>query len=225
MIRAAILLLLFSVNISFADNPSCSGDVSHFEVPTGVYSPRDGVTYSLERFSARMVPKSDKHPDCLVKITEIERGKVRVSAQTLTVLLRKFRTKSLSDLRVEFTSIHVLLAGNMHKGIEVPFQIEGRVGASGEFLTLKADKVKAGSLPIKGLLEMFGQELDEVLGTKPGEGVIIKENTLYFRPEAFGNLRGYFRSAAVSSGELVVDFGQPPKRRASGESIPLKGKN
>ncbi|MGE0407304.1 MAG: hypothetical protein AB7O65_13495 [Candidatus Korobacteraceae bacterium] len=216
MILRFLLLLVFVPGAAlFAENLKCPDGPSQIEVPSGTYSPRSGVTYVLKHFRARMVPSATKLPDCLVRITEVESGNVRTSGETLTTLMQSFRTKSISDLRVELKSNRVLLAGKMRKGIEIPFQIEGPVSAAGEFLRLTAEKVNAGALPVKGFLKIFGTELDDLLGENPGKGVTIDENTLYFRPEAFGNLRGRFASATVESGVLIVNFGPLANRRTS----------
>lgn len=191
-------------------------------IANGVYSPIPGVSFVLRNFAGAMVPSTDKLPGCLVKVTQIEQGRVTVTSASLDKLVQaRIRPKdsSISDLKIEIKEGKAILTGKMKKFI--PFRVEGPVSGSGESLRVQAKTVKAAGIPMKGLLDMIGVELSGMMGDNTVTGVTVRDNTLFFRLEAFGNLRGYVQSARVASNVLVVDFVKPAataKRRAGNDA-------
>ncbi len=175
--------------------------------------------FRLQDFDAAMAPKGSKPPDCYTRVTQVQHGRVSASAASLTKL---FQTKhksnsSVSDLRVEFEEGKAAISGNVHKGISIPFKIEGPVSTDGQSIRLRGTGVKAVGLPIKGLLDMVGAELSGIVGDASMRGVRVEGDSLYFRPEAFGNISGHLLAAKVNADSLVVEFGaakSPEQRHA-----------
>lgn len=215
-------LVLFSVLLCPAawavDPPKCPEGPSRIDVASGTYSPIPGVAFALRNFTGAMVPSGKQIPACLVRVTQIEQGRVAVSSASLDRLIQaRIRPKdsSLSDLKVEMKEGRAVLTGKMKKFLS--FRVEGPVTGNGENLRIQAKTVKAAGIPIKGLLEMIGVELSGLMGDNSVKGVTVQEDTIIFRLEAFGNIRGHVQSAKIASSTLVVDFAKPPGRRASAQ--------
>jgi len=131
-----VALLLVLTPWAHATEPlKCPDGPSQIEVTKGTYSPTSGITYSLQDFAGAMVPRGSALPLCLSRITEIERGRVLVSAQTLTKLIQRARPGSkgsVSDLKVESGDTSLILSGTVRKVVPIPFRIEGPISAAGE---------------------------------------------------------------------------------------------
>jgi hypothetical protein len=67
----------------------CPPVPSKLEVAKGEYSSRPGVVFLLQNFYADMVPKAKTAPQCFIKTTQVEHGRVYVSTDSLTHLFQE----------------------------------------------------------------------------------------------------------------------------------------
>lgn len=212
-------LLLATILISLpalaAEPVKCPEAPSHMVVEKGRYSPFEGVTFALEGFVARMVPRGNSVPLCLIKVNEIQRGRVFLTGESLTRLFNQRtqgKKRSIDDVKIETKGEHVIISGKVKKLVPVPFEIEGPVSSAGPHLRVEAKKIEAAGLPVKGLLNMLGAELGSIVGGQT-EGVTVNENTLTFRPENLANIRGQIAAVNVTSEGLAVTFGAPAQKQ------------
>ena len=71
---------------------------------------------------------------------------------------------------------------------------------------LHATSIKAGALPMKGLLDMLGKHLDSMLQSESIGGVRVNNDTIIFEPEKIAHVRGRIASADVKPEGLLVKF-------------------
>ncbi len=209
--RLTIVLLLLTTCAWGAEAPPCP-TVSAMNVNKGEYSPREGVEFTIENYAAHMVPRGKNPPWCYVKLNEVEHGHIVVSDAALTKLFQQKLSNSgkISDLKVQAKDGHIVLSGTAHKGLPIPFTVEGPVTTDGRHLLLHAEKVKAAKLPVKGLLDMLGVQLGSILNPGSNKGVTVKDQVIVFDPEQIGNISGHIERLQVSGQDLVVDFGKGP---------------
>lgn len=81
----------------------CPQAPSKLEVAKGEYLSRPGVVFILQNFHADMVPKAKTAPQCFIKATQVERGRVYVSTDSLTHLFQE-RIENSSSNGAEKTS-------------------------------------------------------------------------------------------------------------------------
>lgn len=62
---------------------------SKLDMVKGEYVWQPGVTFTLQNFLANLVPKANTKPQCFMKSTEIQHGRVYVSTQSLTKLFQE----------------------------------------------------------------------------------------------------------------------------------------
>jgi len=214
-----LLLLVLSTVANGADQPTCPDSASQIEITSGNYSPIEGVTFVLSGFSGRMVPRDKKAPGCLMRVTQVERGRVTVTARSLTKLFQR-KTKArgnLEDVQVEFKGDHVLLSGKMRNSLPVQFQVEGPISAQGDAIEMHVESIKAEKIPVKGFLNLIGENLSSIVGANSAEGISVKGDTLTFRLEAFGNISGRLKSANIGSNALNVEFQPAAASKESGD--------
>ena len=197
-----------------ADELRCPAPVTHLSTPKGEYSPQAGVTFALQDFSADLVARGKKSPLCFVRTTEIQRGEVFVSNQSLS---HEFETKlkqsadpKIHDLKVETKDNTVSLSGKIKKLIPIPFTLEGPVSTDGRSLIFHATTIKAVGIPMKGLLDMLGKHLSTLMQSESVNGVLVRGDTIIFQPEQIAHVRGHIVSADVRPDGLFVKFATPP---------------
>ena len=186
--------------------------VSGLTINKGEYSPRAGVAFLLENYSARMVPRAKQLPGCLLKDSDIQHGTIMVSSASLTRMfdekISQGRNSKITDLKVELKDDRVSISGKAHKGLPIPFSVEGPVDSpDGQVLRLHADKVKAVGIPIAGLLDALGVELGSLVNPGSNKGVTAKGDDLYFQPEQLGHVRGHIHKVRVANNQLTVEYG------------------
>lgn len=222
--RLTILLLLTTCAWG-GEIPPCP-TTSTMSLNKGQYSARPGVEFTLENYSARMVPRGKKSPLCYIKLNEIEHGHIVVSDAALSKLFEQklSDSKKITELKVHAKESHVVISGKAHKGLPIPFSVEGPVDVvDGRLIRLHAEKVKAAGLPVKGLLEMLGVELGSLLNPGSNKGVTVKDDNILFDPAVVGNVTGHIQRLQVVGQDLVVDFGGQAPTMAQAK-LPKKGK-
>jgi hypothetical protein len=194
-------------------------------VDKGEYAPQPGISFGLTDFTATMVPRGAKIPLCLVKINEIQQGRIFVTGASLTKLFEsknQGKKQSVEDMKIETKGDHVVISGKVHKVVAMPFSVEGPVKAAGSMLRLDASGIKAAGLPIKGLLGMVGKQLGSMFNSGSTEGVTVKDNTIFFQPEKMANIRGQIADVKVSSEGLLVTFGAPKQQTQRAANAPRR---
>src|ERR1051326_334004 len=67
----------------------CPVAPSKLDVSKGDYLSQPGVVFTLQNFSAAIVPKGKTAPQCFIKATNIEHGRVYVNTDSLTHLFQQ----------------------------------------------------------------------------------------------------------------------------------------
>ena len=117
----------------------------------------------------------------------------------------------MRDLEIETEGKRLRIKGTLHKGVPVPFTMVGDVKATeqGEVEIVPAELHAAG-VPVRGLLDFFGVELDDLVKAKDAVGIRVEENALYLQPRAIlppPRLDGKIVAVEVVGDQLVQRFG------------------
>lgn len=183
----------------------------------GQYSPVNGGVFGLRHFAATMVARGKVMPLCFARNTEVQHGEVFISSESLSRLfMQKVRQSGsqFSDLKMEMNNSTVHLSGKVHKGVAVPFDIEGPVSTDGRVLLLQAKKIKVEGLSVKKFLDVLGKHLESLLGSESVEGVTAKGDTLIFEPLKIAHVRGAITRTQTDAKGLMITFGEPATRAA-----------
>lgn len=149
--------------------------------------------------------------------TQISSGEIAISTKTLSDLLNQqvfaYRGAPLKNLTVTIDHGRVKETGTMHKGIDLPFEIEGTldVTANGE-IRLHADKISSAHVPFKGLMHLFGEDLAKLIHIKKDHGVAIEGDDIFLDPTRMlpaPRIRGRVTAIRVEGDLIVQTFGSP----------------
>jgi hypothetical protein len=117
----------------------------------------------------------------------------------------------MRDLQIKTVGKRLEITGKMHKGVTVPFKMLGDVSVTpqGEVEIVPAELHAAG-LPVKGLLNFFGVELQDLIKANQAVGIRVEENAMYLLPRAVlppPRLDGRIVAVVVGDGEMIERFG------------------
>jgi hypothetical protein len=156
-------------------------------------------------------------------VLEIDAGEIAVSPASMGALLNHYvftgPEAPVKDVEIGIAGNHLLQAATLRKKIPVRATIEGEVSATPEGdIRLHPVSIKAGKLPVKGLLDLLGVELSEVMKTDDRRGVRAEGDDLFLDPEKLlppPRIRGKVTAVRLEKGRIVQVFGGGQK----GESL------
>jgi hypothetical protein len=210
------LMWAFGASAAQAEQLRCPSPVTKMTMEKGQYSPLEGATFNLQDFAATMVARGKTSPLCFARNTDVLHGQAFISSESLTKLFAQKvqqANASVSDLKVDIKGEAAHLSGKVHKGIAIPFEIEGPMSTDGTVLILHTKKIKAEGIPVKGLLGIVGVHLGSLLGSESVNGVAARGDTLVFEPAKIAHVRGRITSARISTEGLTIIFGQGAKQQ------------
>ncbi|HEX2465202.1 MAG TPA: hypothetical protein VHR17_11330 [Thermoanaerobaculia bacterium] len=140
----------------------------------------------------------------------------------------------MRGLEIQTEGKRLRIKGTLHKGVPVPFTMLGDIKATeqGEIEIVPAELHAAG-VPVRGLLDFFGVELDDLVKAKDAVGIRVEENALYLQPRAIlppPRLDGKIVAVEVVGDQLVQRFGGrgsvapvEPRAAKDGNSMAFRG--
>jgi hypothetical protein len=149
-------------------------------------------------------------------LVEIDEGEIAVTPASLSALMNRYvfayPDAPVKDVEIEIAGNHLRQTSTLKKKIPVRATIEGDLSVTPDGkLRLHPTSIKAGKLPVKGLLDLFDVELSEMLKTDKSRGVSVVENDLLLDPERLlppPRIRGKVTGVRLENDHIVQIFGQ-----------------
>src|SRR5258706_11951152 len=181
------------------------------------------IVLEIRNLRGQMIATRDTEPvnfdDVTSFVTRISSGEVAMSGQAMSDLMNRyvFAYSGAPLKKVEVTIEHgrIKQKGTMHKGIDLPFEIEGTltVTPDGE-IKLHADKVRSAKIPFKGLLHMFGEDLSKLVNLKQDRGVRLEGDDVLLNPSRMlppPKIEGKVTAVRIDGDRIVQTFGTKDK--------------
>ena len=105
--------------------------------------------------------------------------------------------------------------GKLHSKGDVPFETDGTLSATADGkILLHADKIKALHLPVKGLMDLLGIDLANLIKTGKVRGIEVQKDDLVLDPGKIlppPHVEGRVTAVQVRAGQIVQTFGDVTK--------------
>ena len=106
----------------------------------------------------------------------------------------------------------LIITGEMHNK-HVPFELSGTLAVNGDGrIRFHAEHVKAAHLPVKGLLDLLGVDLANLINTRKVQGVAVDKDDLVLDPQLIlppPHIRGRVTAVRLQGNDIVQVFGTP----------------
>jgi hypothetical protein len=154
-----------------------------------------------------------------IRIADAE---VALDMRSLAAMMNRYvfpgENAPLRDLEIATDGTRLRIKGKIRKGVVVPFTLVGEVSATpqGEVEIVPAELHAAG-VPVRGLLDFFGVELDDLIKENKAVGIRIEENAMFLEPRAIlppPQLVGRIVAVSVEGDRLIQSFGGERDARA-----------
>jgi hypothetical protein len=186
----------------------------------------DGVVLHVRALDGEFVSRSQSIPplfdDPTSYTVRVRGADISIDAASLTSLVRDSlaaHPSSLRDVTIRIQDGRLQAAGTLRKGVSVPFSMSASVSATGDGLVrMHATTLKAAGVPVKGLLDLLGLDVADLMKMPPGTGIRADGDDLLMDAAALlppPRMEGRLRSVAVSGDRLVLRMngaGAPPER-------------
>ena len=119
---------------------------------------------------------------------KIDAGEIALTPASMSALMNNYvfnyPNAPISDIKIEIHDGKLRQSATLNKKIQVQATLEGDISVTPEGdIRLHPTSIKAGGLPVKGLLDLFDVELSELINTAQARGVRMDENDLILDPE------------------------------------------
>ncbi len=193
------------------------------------------VVLQIRRLRGRLSPTGRDRPVTLDDrnsfAVEVDNGTMAISASSLSRLLNSYvfayPGAPLKNISVTIDRGRVIQKGTMHKGIDLPFELDGSVSATPDGnIRVHADKIKSAHIPFKGLLHLFGEDLSRLVNAREARGVRIEGDDILLFPSRMTpppHIYGRVTSVRIEGDSVVQVFGEG--RAAKPMQLPAPASN
>src|SRR5215467_1155059 len=169
---------------------------------------------SLVPTSAGHVPVFDDKNSFELRITAAE---MTMDPQSLANVLNThvFDAKDapLKDISITIENGRLKVKGKLHKKGDIAFETEGQLSPTPDGkIRLHAEKIKALHLPVKGLMDLFGLDIADLIKTGKVRGVRAEKDDLILDPSEIlppPRIEGRLTQVRVQDNEILETFGDP----------------
>jgi hypothetical protein len=178
----------------------------------------DGIVLDVSRLRGIMTSRTAGAPpifdDQKSYVLKLQAAQISMDMASLQALMNRhvfaYQGAPLTDLTVSAEGSLISLKGKLHKGVVVPFSSRASVSATDDGqMRLHVESMKALGIPTKGLLDLFGLKLDDVVDIKKRRGVDVQDNDIVIAPGQVlppPEIAGRLSRVAVQGGRLVQTF-------------------
>ena len=174
----------------------------------------------------------DEPPSFLISIRS---AKISITTDQLAKVLNQhvFSAKDtpLKDLSITTEGELLKIKGKLHSKGGVPFEMNGSLSATPDGkVRVQAHKIKAAHLPVKGLMDLVGVNIEKLISTEKVRGVRVDGDDLILDPEQLfppPGIKGKLSDIKIQGNQLLMIFGNGGSAsglyRAGGNYMAFRG--
>src|SRR5438270_1989496 len=171
---------------------------------------------SLVPTSAGKIPVFDDKNSFNLQITAAE---MTMDPQSLANVLNShvFSAKDapLKDISITIDNGRLKVKGKLHKKGDIGFETEGQLSATSDGkIRLHSEKIKALHLPVKGMMDLFGIDIADLIKNGKVRGVQAEKDDLILDPGEIlppPKISGKITDIHLEGNNIVQVFGDPKK--------------
>jgi hypothetical protein len=193
----------------------------HVQMHNVMYHFTDDVTVHIQDLDGQLVPQAgndfpvfdDKNSFSL----QLASAKIAITATSLANVLNKHvfaaHDAPLKDVSVRIENGRLSVKGKLHARGDIPFETSGAVSttADGKIL-LHAEKISTIHLPVKGIMDLFGVEIADLIKGGKVRGVTAVKDDLVLDPQLIlppPHISGQVTEVSLRGNDVVQTFGMP----------------
>jgi hypothetical protein len=169
----------------------------------------DGRMHSLK---AGVVDLDDKTS----YLTDVDTGEVALTGADLTRLMNRhvfaYRGAPITGLRLDIRDNEIRQRGTLHKGVEIPFDINAKVDVTADGkIRLSPTRIRIFGVDGKALMRALGINLEKMIDVSRAKGILVHGNDMLLAPLEIlppPAISGRIVEVHVAGDKLVQVFGR-----------------
>lgn len=155
-------------------------------------------------------------------VVRVHTGDFIIDQESMAHIFNKYELNypecPLSDLTIEAKQGKLKMAGKLRKGIPLPlpFEMEGALRPNGKGqLVLTPESVKSAGIPVKGLMNLIGLEVANLMNARPNGGMKVEGNDIIIYPDKLlppPAVSGFASGVKVEPGKVIITFDDQVRR-------------
>ena len=217
--KGTLLLLLLPAVLAASSQPDAPPGAVHAEMRNVMYHYTEPIAVHISYLNGELVPTRQggmpvfDDPNSFT--LSIESARISIATDALANVMNQyalaFRDAPLKGLSIVPDGTKLKIKGRLHSKGDLPFESEGSLSltADGE-IRIHTEKLKAGHLPVKGLMDLLGESVAKLIDTRKVRGLRADKDDLLINPaELFPppHIHGKLRAISVVGNEVVQEYG------------------
>jgi len=158
------------------------------------------------------IPIFDDKNSFNLRVTAAE---MAISPQSMATVLNDHvfsaNNSPIKDVSIQLENGLMKVKGKLHNKADVSFETDSSVSVTTDGkIRLHAEKIRALHMPAKGLMDLFGVEIADLIKNGKVEGVIAEKDDLIIDPEKVfppPKIQGRVTAVKLTDGNIVLTFG------------------
>jgi hypothetical protein len=179
----------------------------------------DEVATQISRLRGTLVPTPPNtipvFDDKQSFVVHIETAEIALPVAALANILNRqvlaAEDSPLKDISISIDQGRLKIKGKLHHQGDIGFETEGTLSATPEGkVRLHAEKIRAMHLPVKGLMDLLGIEIADLIKTSKLRGIRAEEDDLVLDPEQIlppPHIHGRVTAVLLRGNDVVQVFG------------------
>lgn len=230
MVVGASLLLGLTLSGAAANGPIRCG----IEMRNVNLRAPGGVVLQIRVLDGEFVSRHPGHPpvfdDPASYVVKLRAADLALDEASLNALLRgalAAHPSPIDGVAVTLKDGLLQAKGKLHKGVAVPFSMTATVAAANDgSIRLHATRLKAAGVPIKGLLDLLGLDVADIMKMPAESGIRAEGDDLLLNPATLmppPRMDGRVRSVAVAGNRLAMRLTGDATPSGRPATLPLPG--
>jgi hypothetical protein len=161
-------------------------------------------------------------------VLRIDAAEIAMTPASLAALMNHYLFAGpgapVKDVTIEVRDGHLVQTSTLNKKVPIRATLEGDLSATPEGdLRFHPTKITAGKLPVKGLLDLLGVELADVIKSQEAKGMRVEKDDLILAPGRLlppPHIHGRVTAVRIEEGRVVQIFGGDGNERPLKPSFP-----
>ena len=140
-----------------------------------------------------------------------------ISPQSMANVLNQYvfsaKDSPIKDVSIPLENNLMKVKGKLHNKADISFETDSSVSVTDDGkIRLHAEKIRALHVPAKGLMDLFGVEIADLIKNGKVNGVKAEKDDLIIDPEQVfppPKIQGRVTAIQLADGNIVLTFGSP----------------
>ena len=218
-----MLLLLYGGKPAVAQaapGMEASGQSVEMQMRNVMYHFTDDIIVHIRKLRGKLAPKGHNLPifDDKESFTlQIASAEIAMTPDSLANVLNSYvfsgHDAPLKNISIRIEKGRLKVKGKLHSKGDIAFETEGQLSATPDGkIRMHTEKVKAVHLPVKGLMDLVGIELSDLIKTGKVRGVQVEKDDLILDPQTVlppPHIGGQVKEVRMESDNIVQVFQSP----------------